>query len=69
MHRQEADLERCISCGAELDVSTGRPFVFGEELLCYDCAIARGGAYDHTHETWTKAPDLAGLYDSRRPHA
>jgi hypothetical protein len=64
MHRSESEeLLRCAACGATLDPSTGRPYPFGPEddVLCFDCAIARGGSYDGEKERWTRAPRVADL--------
>ncbi|HEY8427252.1 MAG TPA: hypothetical protein VIL20_02715 [Sandaracinaceae bacterium] len=61
MHRSEAlEYEICASCGAEVR-SAERAFAFESSVLCYECAISRGGIYDELHDRWTRAPDLEGL--------
>ncbi|MCZ7681839.1 MAG: hypothetical protein M5U28_24820 [Sandaracinaceae bacterium] len=61
MHRSEAvEYEVCASCGAEVR-SAERAFAFEESVLCYECAVKRGGAYDETQDRWTCAPSLEGL--------
>ncbi len=66
MHRSEEALhETCASCGAEV-LSTERPFAFetcdGEPaVLCYACAVARGGSYEEPHDRWVRAPDVVDL--------
>ena len=43
---------------------TERGFSFGlRNLLCFDCAVRRGGRYDAERDTWTESPDVAGLAD------
>lgn len=61
MHRSEAvEYEVCASCGTEVR-SAERAFAFEESVLCYECAVKRGGAYDETHDRWEVAPSLEGL--------
>jgi len=63
MHRSEdRDLESCIECGAETSVDEARGFrVDPERVLCHDCAIKRGGAYDEGHDHWDPTPQLEKL--------
>lgn len=63
MHRSEAaGLVSCLNCGAEVSLGADRAFVLSSDsALCFACSLARHGAYDETHDTWTKAPDMAGL--------
>jgi hypothetical protein len=65
MHREEYDeVVRCAGCGAEVQGSRDRCFAFGEDsLLCWDCAIARGGEYEPEIETWVRPPDMTGLLE------
>ncbi len=66
MHRsEEAQYETCASCGTEL-LPAERAFAFEravseDAVLCYSCAIERGGAYDEVYDRWTKSPDVADL--------
>ena len=70
MQEEEWLLEtNCMICGVELDPAADRAFLFGETgVLCFDCAIERGGEYDSEQDRWVKAPDVGDLPDERRPH-
>ncbi|MBW2289256.1 MAG: hypothetical protein JRG80_18875 [Deltaproteobacteria bacterium] len=36
-----------------------REFEFGESLvLCFDCAVRRGGRYDEALDRWSEAPAI-----------
>lgn len=60
----------CVVCGAEVDPALDETFVFGETgVLCFTCAVQRGGVYDSDQDRWVKAPDVSDLPDERRPHA
>jgi len=59
--REEAAV--CALCGAQVSDSES-PFVFGaENVLCPECALARGGRYDPERDVWQTSPDLTGLPD------
>jgi hypothetical protein len=54
----------CALCGAAVLSDSERAFAFGDEnLLCWECATARGGRYDEASDSWERAPDLTGLSD------
>jgi hypothetical protein len=56
--------ETCAACGASVTAGPERGFAFGSgNMLCWQCATARGGRYDADREAWDRAPDLAGLPD------
>jgi hypothetical protein len=58
------DFEVCILCGAQVSAGSERVFGFGtENVLCGQCAIARGRRYNALRDAWEVAPDLAGLPD------
>jgi hypothetical protein len=39
-----------------------RAFTFGTRgVLCFDCALARGGRYDEGHDGWVDEPNLEGI--------
>ena len=63
MHRSEADrLNRCAACNVEIDSSLERAFGVGAEVvLCFACAVSRGGSYDEAHDRWVSEPDTSGL--------
>jgi hypothetical protein len=55
---------RCAQCGASVLSESERAFEFGDEnLLCWECATARGGRYDEAADAWEPTPDLGGLSD------
>jgi hypothetical protein len=57
-------LETCAACGASVAPGPERGFAFGSgNVLCWQCATARGGRYDEARESWDRAPDLSGLPD------
>lgn len=64
----EADLaSACADCGALIDPEGARTYSFGEQgVLCWACAIRRGGSYDAGEEVWTTAPSVVGLSDPAR---
>ena len=54
----------CALCGAPVESDTEGAFGFGtENVLCAECAVARGGRYDVERDVWEVAPDLSGLGD------
>ncbi len=54
----------CGLCGARISLASGRAFEFGaENVLCFDCALERGGRYDEARDVWEVSPDLSGLGD------
>ena len=68
MHRSEQnELAICSDCGTELRVGTERGYGFGVRgVLCWDCALRRGGRYDEAHEQWVQGPridDLGAEYE------
>jgi hypothetical protein len=55
----------CADCGALIDPDGARSYTFGEQgVLCWSCAIRRGGSYSAEEEVWTTAPSLADLDES-----
>lgn len=63
MRRSEAsEYEFCADCGAEVHVSRDRTYALdAARVLCFACAVKRGGAYDEQHDLWVESPDLADL--------
>lgn len=52
----------CPDCGTR---SLDRGFPIGDDaVLCWDCAIRRGGQFDSDLDEWTTAPETS---DVRRP--
>jgi len=57
-------LDCCALCGEPIPVDSERSFAFGaDNVLCWECAIERGGSYDAARDVWDCVPDLAGLSD------
>jgi hypothetical protein len=62
-HEEREEAAVCAVCGADVS-DAENPFVFGtENVLCSECALARGGRYDVERDVWETAPDLTGLPD------
>jgi hypothetical protein len=63
MHRSETAGEAdCSACGASVASGRSREFEFGESLvLCFDCAIRRGGCYDDALDRWSEVPAIDDL--------
>jgi hypothetical protein len=63
MHSSEsAELSTCIVCGEEVFAERERSYlVTGDDILCYACALARGGVFDELHDRWTRAPKVDNL--------
>jgi len=58
----ELALERCADCGDELDPDLGRGYALGPDaVLCFRCAVARGGSWDETHARWVIEPETGDL--------
>lgn len=57
MHRSELEATvPCAGCGAAV-AAESRCYEFGDTMiLCWDCAISRGGAYDAKEDRWTTQP-------------
>lgn len=55
-------LETCVACGAATAPSRDRGFAFGPSgVLCWSCAVPRGGHYDPEQERWVVEPDHGDL--------
>jgi hypothetical protein len=63
MHRQEANqLANCVDCGAEISAAMDRSYASGGiGVLCWECAVRRGGSYDAERDEWSVSPELWGL--------
>jgi hypothetical protein len=63
VHREEAErLSPCADCGAEVEPGIERAYAFGTAgVLCWECAVRRGGAYDGQRDVWTKWPQVDDL--------
>jgi hypothetical protein len=63
MHRSEArEFESCTECGAEVHVARDRTYALdADHVLCFACAVKRGGAYDERRDLWIEVPNVADL--------
>lgn len=54
----------CADCGAPTD-PWARSYAFGEQsVLCWSCAVRRGGRHDAQEDAWTTAPGVDDLLRS-----
>jgi hypothetical protein len=65
MHREEAEgQEICNVCGGSVLGGADPTYSFGVSgVLCWGCALERGGRYDAETETWADAPSISDLPD------
>lgn len=62
MHRSETrELSDCADCGAETLPARDRAYASGEIVLCWACALRRGGSYDEEQDRWVVPPATADL--------
>ena len=60
----------CADCGCPVDATNPEERVFAvtpELVLCYECAVRRGGVYDDEEDKWRVAPRLEQLPEERAP--
>jgi hypothetical protein len=66
---EEERVDVCDVCGEPVDTINERAYAFGDEgIVCWSCAIDRGGIWDVERECWSTEPDLEGVHDAREPH-
>ena len=59
---QEYDLLGCSDCGVSVSPETDRVYAFGTDgVLCMECSLRRGGAWDEATERWTVPPRVDDL--------
>jgi hypothetical protein len=52
----------CSDCGSASEAGRGREFAFGYDgVLCWGCALRRGGRYDARRDSWTRPPRVDDL--------
>ncbi len=63
MHRSEAEtFLPCADCGAQTAAAVERGFSLdAETVICFDCAVRRGGHWDEERALWSSEPDVVGL--------
>ena len=63
MHRSETDDEvLCVSCGTVVTPEERIFAINDDDVLCFDCAMARSGSYDEQKDLWLRQPSLDGLH-------
>ncbi len=56
----------CAACNRDVS-RADQVYAFGkDELLCFDCAVARGGIYEDFLGRWTLAPRVDDVFDAPR---
>lgn len=66
-HCELEELVDCILCGCDVSLGRDCAYAIGEaSVLCFSCAVCRGGIYDEVNHTWTKLPDVTGLQGRER---
>jgi hypothetical protein len=68
MDPEEAEqLDQCVECSSLIASGVAPMFALGDELvLCFDCAIRRGGQYDVARDRWSVYPSVDGLVSAQR---
>jgi hypothetical protein len=68
MHQSEIDSSTpCAVCEALVGPGFARGYGFGSnEMLCWQCAIDRGGSYDSEQERWVSPPRVEDLAREER---
>ena len=63
MEREEVEnQEPCADCGAVVLEGLSPSYIFGQGIvLCWKCAIRRGGKYDAEKDNWVEPPHTADL--------
>jgi hypothetical protein len=59
--------ERCANCGVALREDENVFAIDDELVVCFDCALARGGSWDAAGQCWAKAPQVDDLVERDRP--
>lgn len=63
-------LTECWVCNSTVSQAEDPVFPFGERgVLCFECAVRRGGAYDAKQERWVRPANVLDLPDERRSEA
>ena len=64
---ESAPFESCLDCGSEVRAYAARAYTMGSRgVVCFDCAIRRGGRYDEASDRGHQEPvvdDLGPGYD------
>ena len=56
------ELFGCSDCGSSVSPQNDRVYAFGTDgVLCMECSLRRGGAWDETKQRWTVPPRVDDL--------
>jgi hypothetical protein len=62
------DMFGCSDCGGTVAPAQDRVYAFGTDgVLCMECALRRGGAWDEGRDRWTVAPRVDDLLLRQEP--
>ncbi len=63
MDRSESSgLVSCVECGVQLRSGRDREIELGSRaVLCFDCALRRGGRFDENLDRWSAEPRIDDL--------
>ena len=63
MHTEDwNELCNCAICGAVISPAIDRTYSITPEIVvCWDCALQRGGSYDVEKDRWLVAPNVPEL--------
>lgn len=68
--RREDLVGPCTDCGQDVGLEDSHAFELGGGgVLCWACALKRGGVYDEKYDRWVVTPKAEDLPDERRSHA
>ena len=56
-----SDIATCADCGSVVSQFESYCPLSNDDVLCWDCAIRRGGTYDVVQGRWSVMPDVTGL--------
>lgn len=59
--RELREETRCVGCGEPVGLRERSFSVTGEGVLCWSCALGRGGQYDQEVDDWIVAPETEDL--------
>ena len=62
MTPRDLRLTHCVLCGSMVNLGRGPVYALDEDcLLCFPCAVLKGGIYDEAAHSWVALPARAGL--------
>jgi hypothetical protein len=61
------EVTRCMLCASLVKPGAAPVYALDEDaVLCFHCAVQRGGTYDDARRTWVALPCCSGLPPSER---